>query len=135
MENNMFDDHLRALLGQPVIARFTTIRPDGYPHTVPVWFMLEGDTLLLFSLRDTRKVRNALANAKGCFSIGGDPAGSPCYLIDGDRTIEDDPDHVVAARITYHYESPEAAQKDLDAWRDEDFIVLGLKPGRVVKVS
>lgn len=131
----MFSDQLRDLLTQPVIARFSTIRSDGYPHTVPVWFLLEGDELLVFALSETRKVKNALVNPKGCFSIGGDPPSSPGYLIDGDLTVEDDPDHVIAARITYHYESPEEAKADLEAWRDETFSVLRLKPKRVVKVS
>lgn len=131
----MFDDQLQTILRQPVIARFTTIRPDGYPHTVPVWFMLDGDDLLVFSLRDTRKVKNGLANPKGCLSLGGDPPDSPGYLIDGDLTVEDDPEHLVAARITNHYETPEKAQEDLAAWREEDFVVLRLSPRRVARVS
>jgi len=131
----MFDNSLRTMLEKPVIARFTTVRPDGYPHTVPVWFLLDGDDLLVFSLRDTRKVKNALAHPKGCLSLGGDPPGSPGYLIDGDLTVADDPEHVMAARITHHYEAPEKAEEDLAAWRDEDFVVLRLKPRRSVQVS
>jgi len=131
----MFDDQLRTLLEKPEVARFTTVRPDGYPHTVPVWFMQDGDDLVVFSLRDTRKVKNALANPKGCLSLGGDPPGSPGYLIDGDLTVEDDPEHVMAARVTRHYEAPEKAEEDLAAWQDEDFVVLRLKPRRSVQVS
>ncbi|HRQ37871.1 MAG TPA: pyridoxamine 5'-phosphate oxidase family protein [Chloroflexota bacterium] len=131
----MFDEQMRSVLAQPVIVRLTTIRPDGYPHTVPVWFMLDGEELVLFSVRDNRKVKNALANLKGCISIGGDPVGSPCYLIDGDLAVADDPDHNIATRITRHYESPEKAQEYLQEWQDADFVVLRLKPKRVVKVS
>jgi len=131
----MLDEQVRSVLSQPVIVRLTTIRPDGYPHTVPVWFMLDGEELVLFSLRDNRKVRNILANPKGCLAIGGDPVGSPCYLIDGDLVVEDDPDHQMAARITNHYESPEKAQEDLQSWKDETFVVLRLKPKRIVKVG
>lgn len=131
----MYDEQLRTFLRQPTIARFSTVRPDGYPHTVPVWFMLDGDDLLVFSLRDTRKVQNALIHPKGCLSLGGDPPGSPGYLIDGDLTIEEDPNHVIAARITRHYESPAKAQEDLAAWRDEEFVTLRLRPRRVAQVS
>lgn len=131
----MFDEQLHSLLIQSVIARFSTVRPDGYPHTVPVWFMLDGEDLLIFSLKDTRKVKNALSHPKGCLSIGGDPAGSPGYLIDGDLTVEADSDHVIAARITHHYEPPEKAEEDLQAWRDEIFVAVRLKPRRVVQVS
>ena len=131
----MFDEQALSILSQPVIVRLTTIRPDGYPHTIPVWFMLDGEELVLFSSRDNRKVKNALANPKGSIAIGGDPVGSLCYLVDGDLTVEDDPDHNMAARITYHYESPEKAQEYLQAWQEADFVVLRLKPKRVVKVS
>lgn len=131
----MFDEQARSVLSQPVIVRLTTIRPDGYPHTVPVWFMLDGDELVLFSSRDNRKVKNALANPKGSIAIGGDPVGSPSYLIDGDLVVEDDPEHQMAARITYHYESPDKAQEYLQEWQGADFVVLRLKPKRVVTVS
>jgi hypothetical protein len=131
----MFDEQAVIVLSQPVIVRLTTIRPDGYPHTIPVWFMLDGEEIMLFSSRDNRKVKNALANPKGNIAIGGDPVGSPCYLVDGDLTVEDDPDHHLAARIIHHYESPEKAQQYLQEWQEADFVVLRLKPKRVVKVS
>lgn len=131
----MFDEQMRSVLSQPVIVRFTTIRPDGYPHTVPVWFMLDGEELVIFSIRDNRKVKNVLVNPKGGIAIGGDPVGSPCYLIDGDLVVEDDRDQEMAARITRHYEAPDKAEEYLQAWQNEDFVVLRLKPRRVVKVS
>ena len=112
----MFDEQARAFLSQPMIARLTTIQPDGYPHTVPVWFLLDGDDLLVFSLRETRKVKNAQLNPKGGLSMGGDPAGSPGYVVAGDIVIEDDPDHLIAEQITRHYESPAEAAKDLAAF-------------------
>jgi len=40
---NMFDEAGREFLHKPLLARMTTVGPDGYPHTVPVWFMLDGD--------------------------------------------------------------------------------------------
>lgn len=131
----MFDEQARAFLTQPMIARLTTIQPDGYPHTVPVWFLLDEADLLVFSLRDTRKVKNAQLNPKGGLSVGGDPAGSPGYAIAGDLVVEDDLEHLIAERITRHYESAAEAEKDLAAWQDEAFVVLRLTPGRVVKVT
>ncbi len=131
----MFDEQMLSVLSQPVIVRLSTIRPDGYPHTVPVWFMLDGEELVVFSVRDNRKVKNTLANPKGCIAIGGDPVGSPCYLIDGDLVVQDDPDLEMAARITRHYEEPDKAEEYLQSWQNEDFVVLRLKPRRVVKVA
>ncbi len=131
----MFEPRLADLLEQPAIVRVSTISPDGYPHTTPVWFLLDGESLILFTGRETRKARNVLANAKGAIAIGGDPVGSPCYLLQGDFTIEDDPDHSVTARITYHYESPEKAAEWLSAWEDDDHVILRLTPDHIAQIS
>jgi hypothetical protein len=97
--------------------------------------MLDGETLILFTGREARKARNVQANPKGAIAIGGDPVDSPCYLIQGDFTIEDDPDHSVTARITYHYEPPEKAAEWLSSWEGDDHVILRLTPHRVVQIS
>lgn len=132
--SSLYDEQARAVLQQPVIARVSTVSPDGYPHTTPVWFILDGDDLLIFGNRDTRKAKNIRHNPKGCLSIGGDPVGTPAYLIEGAFTIEDDPDHAWAVKITHHYEPPEKAEEWLQSWKELDFVVLRLKPRRVIKV-
>lgn len=131
---SLYDEQARTVLQQPVVVYVSTISPNGYPHTTPVWFILDGDDLLIFGNHDTRKAKNIVNNPKGCLSIGGAPAGSPAYLIEGDFTIEDDPNHAWAAKITHHYESPEKAEEWLASWQELDFVVLRLKPRRVVKL-
>jgi PPOX class probable F420-dependent enzyme len=131
---SLYDEQARATLQQPVIVRVTTISADGYPHTTPVWFILDGDDLLIFGNRDTRKAKNIRTNPKGCLSIGGDPVGVPTYLIEGDFTIEDDPDHIWTAKITRHYEPADKAEEWLASWQELDFVVLRLKPRRIIKV-
>jgi general stress protein 26 len=133
--NPILDERARELLRQPVIVRVSTITPAGYPHTVPVWFILDGDDLVLFSERNTQKVRNVYMNAKGNVAIGGDPVGSPCYLIIGDFTIEEDPEKRWTKKITYCYEPAEQADKSLAAWKDLDLVILRLRPTRVIKVA
>jgi len=131
----MFDARALELLSQPVIARITTIGADGYPHTVPIWFMLDGDDLIAFTERNTAKARNAGRNPKGAFSVGGDPYGAPSYTVDGEFSVEDDPDHRLTARFTRHYETQQQADEWLEAWKNDDFVVMRLKPRRVIKVS
>src|SRR5688572_11019201 len=130
----MYDDRARQVLSQPVIVRINTITADGYPHSVPVWFMLDGDDLIVFSERAAQKVKNAAANPKGSIAIGGDPVGSPAYLIEGSFALEDDPDHAATARVTRHYD-PVGADKWLHMWKDSDHVILRLKPSRVIRIS
>lgn len=131
----MIDDQLRSLLMKPVIVRLTTIQPSGYPHTVPIWFILDQEDILMFTGSQSRKVKNVLENSKGNISIGGNPAGSDCYLIEGDLFIEDDPHHEVTAQITHHYEDDEKAREYLTLWQNDPHVILRLKPRKVVRIS
>jgi hypothetical protein len=111
----------------------STSDPEGYPHTVPVWFALDGDDLVIISVRQTRKVDHILANSKGAVTIGGDPGDGGGYLIKGEFSIEEDPEDAWVRKLTHRYEEPEQAEKDIAAWADLDMIVLRLKPKAVLK--
>ncbi len=132
---SLYDEQARAVLSKPLIARVSVIDPEGYPHTVPVWFMLDGEDIVIISARDTRKVDYLTANPKGAVVIGGEPDDGGGYLIKGDFVIEPDPDDEWVRRLTHRYEAPEQAEKDIAAWADLDIIVLRLKPRRVIKVA
>ena len=41
--------HVEQRLREEPIIWLTTVRPDGRPHTVPVWFLWDGETFLIFS--------------------------------------------------------------------------------------
>jgi PPOX class probable F420-dependent enzyme len=61
------DDRERAeaRLRHNLMAWLTTVRPDGQPVTVPVWFLLcEDDTILLYSKPGAAKLRNVADNPK-----------------------------------------------------------------------
>ena len=55
----MFDDVARRFFEKKFIARLSTIGSDGYPHSVPIWYMIDGDDLVFISDRTARKTRNA----------------------------------------------------------------------------
>ncbi len=130
----VFDDTIRTFLQQPLTARMSTIDPNGYPHTVPVWFMLDGSDLVIIAVRDTRKVQHILANPKGAVQVGGEPGSGGGYLFKGDFSIETDPDDVWMKRLIYRYETGEQAQKDVAEWADLDVIVVRLKPKVILKI-
>ena len=112
----------------------STIDPNGYPHTVPVWFALDGDDIVVISVRETRKVEHILANPKGAVTIGGDPGDGAGYLIKGEFVVEADPEDAWVSKMTHRYETPEQAEKDIADWAELDLIVLRLQPKVVLKV-
>lgn len=131
----MFTDEIRAFLQKPLVARMSTIDADGWPHTVPVWFMLDGDEIAIISVRQTAKIGHIRANPNGAVQIGGDADDSAGYLMKGTFRIEEDPDRAWMKKLTYRYESGEKAEKDIADWTLLDMIVLRLTPKLVFKVA
>jgi predicted pyridoxine 5'-phosphate oxidase superfamily flavin-nucleotide-binding protein len=130
----MLDDTARTLLQKPLLARMSTIDPDGYPHTVPVWFLLDGDEIAIIAVRDTRKVGHITANPKGCIAVGGDSGDGGGYLLKGLFRIEEDPDDVWVRRLCHQYEPPAKAEQDVADWADLDIIVLRFTPQKIARV-
>jgi len=131
----MLGKEVREFLRKPRVARLATIGSDGYPHVVPIYFMLDGNYILFGSDRDNRKVRNALTNPKGAVVVGGEPATDEAgYMIQGDLSIEDDEDHFMARRMLYRYESKDEAEKTLAAWVNSDLVIIRLRPNFVIRV-
>jgi hypothetical protein len=130
----MLTDAAREFMGRKLIARLATFGADGYPHNVPIWYMLEGDDVVFISDRSARKVQNLIANRKAAVVIGGDPDDGTGYMVRGDVTIEEDPEKAMTQRMTYRYETKEEGDRLLELWKDDDIIVMRLKPKLMVKV-
>ena len=52
------DARVEARLRADLIVWLATVRPDGRPHNVPVWFWWDGETVLIVSEPATQKVRH-----------------------------------------------------------------------------
>jgi PPOX class probable F420-dependent enzyme len=58
-------ERAEARLRQNLMSWLTTVRPDGQPVTVPVWFVLrEDETILLYSQPKSAKLRNIVGNPR-----------------------------------------------------------------------
>ena len=58
----MTRSEIDAFLSEALIARLATVRPDGRPHVVPVWFWWDGESLYLETGPDFVKVKNLRHN-------------------------------------------------------------------------
>ena len=70
---------IRRFLEQEPVVWLSTVRPNGGPHLVPIWFWWDGEALLVFSKPNAQKVRNlrqrpsvmlALGDAEDDFDVG-----------------------------------------------------------------
>jgi len=69
----------------------STVRPDGQPVTVPVWFLWrEDDTILLYSQPGTAKLRNISTNPKVSLALDVCDLGRNIVRIEGIARRADD---------------------------------------------
>ena len=69
----------------------SSIRPDGRPHVVPVWFMWDGRTFDLYSKPNAQKVRNVRAHPEVMLAVGRPDAEWDVELIEGTASVVDEP--------------------------------------------
>ena len=129
----MLTDSIRDFLKQPLIARVTTIDPDGFPHTVPIWYIMDGDDIVIATGPTSRKIRNIRVNPKGAVTIGGEPKNAagrdydPGYLFQGEFTVETDPENIWIKRIGRHYRDDNQIEQDIAEWGQHDVIRLKIR--------
>jgi PPOX class probable F420-dependent enzyme len=78
-------------------AKWATTRRDGRPHVVPVWFVLEGDDLLITTGSKSVKGRAALRDPRVGLCIDDDRPPHAFVLIEGRASVSTDPDEVLRA--------------------------------------
>lgn len=80
-------------LRQNLIAWFTSVRADGQPVTVPVWFLLrEDETILLYTTPGSAKLRNIAANPKVSLALDVCDLGRNIVRLEGvARRVDDQP--------------------------------------------
>src|SRR5207237_549436 len=64
----------------------------GRPSTVPVWFLWDGNTILIFSQPHKQKIRNLSKNARVTLALDDTKQGDNVVIIEGAAELLDDPE-------------------------------------------
>lgn len=95
---------LEARLQDEQVAWLTTVRPDGAPHLVPVWFLWDGASFLVFSKPAARKVRNIAVEGRVMLAVGEPRDDFDVQLIEGQaRLLNERAECYVDERLTDKY--------------------------------
>lgn len=85
------DAHVEQRLREELIVWFTTVRPDGRPHTVPVWFLWDGETFLILSQPGNLKIRNLQRNPYVSLALDGTKQGEDVITVEGEAELLSEP--------------------------------------------
>jgi PPOX class probable F420-dependent enzyme len=87
----MTDEERDAFLRDPVRpGLLATTRPDGRPHVAPIWYALDGDTVVFNTGVDTVKGRNLAANGRAAMCVQDDQPPFSFVTVEGQVEIVDD---------------------------------------------
>jgi len=83
-------ERVEARLRHNLIAWLTSVRPDGQPVSVPVWFLIRDDgTILLYSQPGKAKLRNIAGNPKVSLVLDVTDVGRNIVRIEGVAAVAD----------------------------------------------
>lgn len=81
----MFDERpdIQERLDTELVVWMTTVNPSGQPQTSPVWFVVEGESIVIYSLRGTPRTRNIAANPRVSLNLNSTTMGGEVVVIEG----------------------------------------------------
>src|SRR3954447_14866070 len=82
---------IRRFLEKEPVVWLSTVRPDGNPHLVPIWFWWDGEAILVFSKPNAQKVRNLRANPSVMLALGDAEEDFDIDLFEGRAQLLDVP--------------------------------------------
>jgi len=131
----MTPDERRAfLLEGSRTAKLATVRRDGRPHVVPVWFDLDGDDVMLTTGAKTVKGRAIRRDGRVCLCVDDETPPFAFVTIEGEAIVEQSPGELLrwATRIGGRYMGSERAEEYGRRNAVEGELLVRVRPARVV---
>ncbi|MGI8690589.1 MAG: TIGR03667 family PPOX class F420-dependent oxidoreductase [Thermomicrobiales bacterium] len=82
-----FGKRVERRLREETIIWLTTVRRDGTPQPTPVWFLWDGETILMYSQPNQQKERNIAHSPKVSLNFDGDGHGGDIIVFTGEARI------------------------------------------------
>ena len=88
--NHLTSEHKHFLMEQVRTAKLATVRNDGRPHVTPVWFELDGDTLVFSTWHTSVKAVNIRRDGRACLCVDDEKPPFSYIQIEGTATLSPD---------------------------------------------
>ncbi|KQX46222.1 MULTISPECIES: PPOX class F420-dependent oxidoreductase [unclassified Streptomyces] len=88
----MSDEQWRAFVSEGTrTGKLATVRDDGSPHVVPIWFLLDGDDIVFNTGKDTVKGRNLARDGRASLCVDDDTPPFAFVSLRGRVELDEDP--------------------------------------------
>lgn len=83
------DPHLAKLLDDDIIGFLTAVNGSGQPQTAPVWFLRQGEDLIVYNRTGTPRLESIAMNSKVSFTLRADAKGDAMATLEGVARVDD----------------------------------------------
>jgi PPOX class probable F420-dependent enzyme len=126
-----FNEATRRLLDGKNFATVATLNPDGGPHSAVVWFLREGDTVLLSTTTRRQKARNLARDPRVSLSVFELENPYNSVEIRGTAELVQDPGKTLPKQLSHRYLGVDPpAESD-----DEVRLIVRVIPEKVTNFS
>jgi PPOX class probable F420-dependent enzyme len=114
--------------------KLATVKADGGPHVVPIWFVLDGDDNVFTTWHTSVKARNLRSHDRAALSVDVERPPYAFVMVDGPVSISDDMEEArrFATRIGARYMGDDRAEEFGERNAVEGELVVRLRMEKVV---
>lgn len=76
------------MLNSELVGWLTTVTPEGQPQAQPVWHVIDGEDLVVFSRPTARRLGNIVSNPRVSYNLRGDPQGDVVVSMEGNAALD-----------------------------------------------
>ncbi len=127
----MTPEQMAAFLERPLVAVFVTLRADGSPHAIPVWFEYAGGEFVVFTSSRFQRVKNLERNNRAAITIASHDEPYTYVSAEGPVVITKERVEETGYSIAGRYMGENAQQFMNDVY-DETAVLLRLTPERLL---
>lgn len=122
------------LLDGTKTGKLATVRKDGSPHVVPVWYDLDGDSLVFTTGAETVKGRNMERDPRVCMAVDDQAPPYSFVMIEGTAELSEDPEelHNWAKRIAGRYVGQAEAEAFGKRNSGEGEVLVRITPSKII---
>ena len=124
---------MQAFLDEPHIGHLVTLRPDGTPHVAPIWYEYRDGLFLIWTSRETRKVKNIVGDLRAALSIATDNEPYKYVSVEGTVIVSEADVEATALSIAVRYQGRERGTAFIAEYFKEGVsVLLTLTPDKLI---
>ena len=129
--SDLTPEQMAEFLERPLVAVFVTLRANGAPHAIPIWYEYRDGEFIVFTSRTFQRVKNLERDSRAAITISTHDEPYMYVSAEGPVVITSEGVAETGLSIARRYMG-ERGDQFLDEVFDEDSVLLRLTPERIL---